>query len=147
MYPVHLNPNVQRTARRMLKGVSRVTLTAPLDYMDLIELLRRSYLVLTDSGGIQEEAPAFGKPVLILRRVTERPEAVAAGCARVIGEVTSQNILKAVRPLFEQPSAYRAMARVRNPFGDGRASWRIVQATRRFFGLSADVAEFVPGRS
>jgi len=129
VYPVHLNPNVQDPVREHLSGQERISLLPPLDYMSLIQLMRASTLILTDSGGIQEEAPSLGRPVLVLRDVTERPEAVEAGCARIVGTNESR-IVREARRLLEDETAYRRMAHVANPFGDGHASERIVDALR-----------------
>ncbi|MBI4369283.1 MAG: UDP-N-acetylglucosamine 2-epimerase (non-hydrolyzing) [Elusimicrobia bacterium] len=142
VYPVHLNPNVQATVRRILGGQKRIFLTAPAGYHDLVELIRRAYFIMTDSGGIQEEAPAFGKPVLILRRVTERPEAVMAGCARIVGRLSQANIYRHAAALLENTALYHRMARAHNPFGDGRASKRIRQATLRYFGYPSKISQF-----
>jgi UDP-N-acetylglucosamine 2-epimerase (non-hydrolysing) len=125
VYPVHLNPHVASTAARVLGGVPNVTLTAPLDYLGLVHLMRRSALILTDSGGIQEEAPTFGVPVLVLREVTERPEGVAAGVARVVGTERAA-IVAAARRLLDDPAERSAMARAASPYGDGHAARRIV---------------------
>jgi UDP-N-acetylglucosamine 2-epimerase (non-hydrolysing) len=127
VYPVHPNPNVKTVAYEMLSGVSRVHLLEPLDYASLVALLKRSTLVLTDSGGIQEEAPALGKPVLVLREETERPEAVEAGVAKLTG-TQEDTIIAEVGRLLEDPVAYAAMARSVSPYGDGRAAVRIVKA-------------------
>lgn len=126
VYPVHLNPNVQEPARAILAGHERISLIPPLDYVSLVHLIRRSTLILTDSGGIQEEAPTFGKPVLVLREITERPEAVQAGCARIVG-TDRRVIAEAAIELLTDRSAYDRMARIANPFGDGHASERIVR--------------------
>jgi UDP-N-acetylglucosamine 2-epimerase (non-hydrolysing) len=127
VYPVHPNPNVQGTVRRMLSGIPNVVLTEPLSYGDFVQLMSRAYLILTDSGGLQEEAPSLGIPVLVLREVTERPEGVAAGVVRLVG--TNENeIVKAAAELLEDPSAYGRMAKSVNPYGDGQASQRIVKA-------------------
>jgi UDP-N-acetylglucosamine 2-epimerase (non-hydrolysing) len=123
--PVHLNPNVQEPIRRLLQGVSHVTLLPPLDYLPMVQLMKRSALVLTDSGGIQEEAPAFGIPVLVLRDVTERPEGVEAGVLKLVGTDRSA-IVDAARQLLDDPAAYARMAKAVNPFGDGQAAGRIV---------------------
>ena len=131
VYPVHLNPNVQKPVRDILGGLSRIHLIAPLDYLPFIRLMERAYVILTDSGGIQEEAPALGKPVLVMRDVTERPEAVEAGTARLVG-TNPDTIVSATERLLGSAAAYRKMARVRNPFGDGRASIRITAELRRF---------------
>lgn len=127
MYPVHPNPNVRNPVREMLSGVDNIHLVEPLDYEPFIYLLNRAYLILTDSGGIQEEAPALGKPVLILRETTERREAVAAGTAKLVGPDATRIENECVH-LVEDDEAYRKMARVSEMYGDGRASERIVQA-------------------
>jgi UDP-N-acetylglucosamine 2-epimerase (non-hydrolysing) len=129
VYPVHLNPNVQDPVRSHLSNNERITLLPPLDYMSLVQLMRASTLILTDSGGIQEEAPSLGRPVLVLRDVTERPEAVEAGCSRLVGTNESR-IVREARRLLEDDAAYQRMAHVANPFGDGHASERIVDALR-----------------
>ncbi len=127
VYPVHLNPNVQRPVRASLEGIANVFLLPPLGYAPLVHLLKRAYLVLTDSGGLQEEAPSFGVPVLVLRETTERPEAVSAGTARLVG-TDPERILSETHRLLHDADAYEAMLQRSNPFGDGRASHRIVQA-------------------
>jgi UDP-N-acetylglucosamine 2-epimerase (non-hydrolysing) len=127
VYPVHLNPNVWEPVHRLLDGVPNITLTPPLDYLPLVHLMKRSYLVLTDSGGIQEEAPGLGVPVLVLREVTERPEAVEAGTVRVVGTDRERIVAEAVR-LLEDADAYTQMAHAVNPYGDGHAAERIVDA-------------------
>jgi UDP-N-acetylglucosamine 2-epimerase (non-hydrolysing) len=131
IYPVHLNPNVRNTVQQRLGSKERVHLTPPLKYFEFLSLLQRCYMVLTDSGGVQEEAPSFGKPVLVLRRVTERPEAAAAGLARVIG-TSHEVIMQEASHLLRNPSAYRAMTSASNPFGDGRAAQRIAEALARW---------------
>ncbi len=130
VYPVHLNPAVRQPVRRALGALARVRLTEPLSYRDLLRVLHRCHLVLTDSGGIQEEAPSFHKPVLVLREVTERPEAVEAGGARLVG-TDARRILRETRRLLTDPAVYRAMSTRRNPFGDGRAAERIVRILTR----------------
>jgi UDP-N-acetylglucosamine 2-epimerase (non-hydrolysing) len=127
VYPVHLNPNVDRPVRAALGGHPRVALLPPVGYVDLAALLERAHLVLTDSGGIQEEAPSFGKPVLVLREVTERPEGVAAGVAAVVG-TSEDGIVAETSRLLSDPAAYDRMASGGNPYGDGRASERIADA-------------------
>jgi UDP-N-acetylglucosamine 2-epimerase (non-hydrolysing) len=127
VYPVHLNPNVQATVIGALGSAPNVYLIQPQDYMGFVRLLQRATLVLTDSGGVQEEAPALGKPVLVMRDVTERPEAVQAGTARLVGTDTGA-IVCAVSLLLDDPNARAAFARSVNPYGDGRASSRIVAA-------------------
>lgn len=127
VYPVHLNPNVQEPAYCILKDVPGVTLTDPLDYLPLVHLMKHATLVLTDSGGIQEEAPGLGKPVLVLREVTERPEAVEAGTVHVVG-ANRARIVEWTRRLLDNPAEYSKMARAVNPYGDGHAAKRIVGA-------------------
>ncbi|UCC72697.1 MAG: UDP-N-acetylglucosamine 2-epimerase (non-hydrolyzing) [Gemmatimonadota bacterium] len=124
VYPVHPNPNVQRPARELLSGVPNFRLLEPLSYSDLVQVLSRSWLVFTDSGGIQEEAPSFRVPVLVLREVTERPEGVEAGVAKLVG-TSRESILGQGRLLLDDPEAHRRMASERNPYGDGRAGERI----------------------
>jgi UDP-N-acetylglucosamine 2-epimerase (non-hydrolysing) len=126
VYPVHLNPNVQKPVNDILAGLSNVILVAPIDYEPFVYLLKHSYLVLTDSGGIQEEAPSLGKPVLVMRDVTERPEAVAAGTVRLVG-AHRQRIVDNVRELLDSEASYHSMARAHNPYGDGHACGRIVE--------------------
>jgi UDP-N-acetylglucosamine 2-epimerase (non-hydrolysing) len=127
VYPVHPNPSVRGPVERLLAGRANVALLPPLDYLRFVRLLRRAWIVLTDSGGIQEEAPGLGKPVLVLRERTERPEAVEAGTARLVG-TSAARIVEEVDRLLDDPAAYAAMATARNPFGDGKAAARIVRA-------------------
>jgi UDP-N-acetylglucosamine 2-epimerase (non-hydrolysing) len=127
LYSVHPNPKAYEPARRLLQDEPRITLLPPQDYLTLVHLMKRSDLVLTDSGGIQEEAPSFGKPVLVLREVTERPEAVQAGTVKVVG-TSRERIVAEVTALMEDRAAYEKMARAINPYGDGQASRRIVSA-------------------
>lgn len=131
VYPVHLNPNIWGPVHRMLGDVPHITLMPPLDYLPLVHLMKHSYLVLTDSGGIQEEAPGLGKPVLVLREVTERPEAVEAGTVRVVGTDRERIVAETVR-LLEDTVAYQQMARAVNPYGDGHAAERIAEALVRW---------------
>ncbi len=127
VYPVHLNPNVQEPVYRLIGAVPNITLLPPMDYLPFVHLMKRAALILTDSGGLQEEAPGLGKPVLVLRRVTERPEGVQAGTVRLVGTDT-QTILAETRRLLEDRQAYQAMAQAVNPYGDGKAAQRIVRA-------------------
>ena len=127
VYPVHLNPNVQEPVNRILKDVEHITLLPPLDYLPLVHLMKRTTLILTDSGGIQEEAPAFGIPVLVMRETTERPEGVAAGTLRLVGTVTSRIVQETTR-LLDDPVQYSRMAKASNPYGDGHTAERIVEA-------------------
>jgi UDP-N-acetylglucosamine 2-epimerase (non-hydrolysing) len=126
-FPVHRNPNVLDPVSERLRGVPNVVLLEPLEYPAFIDLMRRSRLILTDSGGIQEEAPSLGKPVLVLRDSTERPEAVEAGTVRLVGPHTDRIIAETQR-LLDDSEAYAEMAKVQNPYGDGRAASRIVTA-------------------
>lgn len=129
VYPVHLNPQVQVPVRSLLADLGNVHLIAPLDYEPFVYLLKHAYLVLTDSGGIQEEAPSLGKPVLVMREVTERPEAVDAGTVRLVG-ANRQRIIDQVSELLEDEASYRAMSRAHNPYGDGQACERIIRVLR-----------------
>jgi UDP-N-acetylglucosamine 2-epimerase (non-hydrolysing) len=124
VYPVHLNPNVQEPVNRILGGVDAVHLVAPLDYLPFVRLMARADLILTDSGGIQEEAPSLGKPVLVLRDTTERPEAVEAGTVRLVG-TDADAIVTQASQLLDDPDAHARMARAHNPYGDGKAAGRI----------------------
>lgn len=126
VYPVHLNPHVQEPVNRILRGTPHVHLLPPIDYLPLVHLMKRAKIVLTDSGGIQEEAPGFGIPVLVMREVTERPEGVQAGTARLIGTDTAL-IVSEARKLLDDPAEYLQMAQAVNPYGDGHAAERIVQ--------------------
>jgi len=126
-YPVHLNPNVWNPVHKLLGDVPEIILTPPIEYLPLVHIMKRSYLVLTDSGGIQEEAPAFGKPVLVLRNVTERPEAVEAGTVEVIG-TDRERVFQSVGELLENEDRYEKMSKALNPYGDGKAAKRIVGA-------------------
>jgi len=130
VYPVHLNPNVREAAHELLGGVERVNLVDPVAYADMIRLMSRCYLILTDSGGLQEEAPSFHKPVLILRETTERPEVVEAGAAKIVG-TSSQRIIEEASALLSDPRRYAAMSDVENPFGDGHAAQRIVSIVQQ----------------
>ena len=125
VYPVHLNPNVQEPVHRIMGGIERIHLIDPLEYELFVYLMNKSFLILTDSGGIQEEAPSLGKPVLVMREVTERPEAVEAGTAKLVGS-QRERIISETQKLLEHPEEYQKMANVKNPFGDGKAAHRIV---------------------
>lgn len=130
LYPVHPNPNVHDVAHEMLGSVSNIRLCSPLDYAPFIAALKRAYLVISDSGGVQEEAPALGKPVLVLRDETERPEAVEMGVVRLVGPHEERIVTEAQR-LLDDPAAYRSMARGVSPYGDGKAAGRIVEILAR----------------
>jgi UDP-N-acetylglucosamine 2-epimerase (non-hydrolysing) len=126
-YPVHLNPNIHDPVHRLLGGVPNISLLSPLDYLPLVYLMQRCYLVLTDSGGIQEEAPGLGVPVLVLREKTERPEGIEAGTVRLVGSRTERIVAETIR-LLDDPAAYQHMAQAVNPYGDGHAADYIVEA-------------------
>ena len=132
VFPVHKNPKVRQVVREELGDVDRVTLIDPLDYEPFANLMAKSYLILTDSGGIQEEAPALGKPVLVLRDTTERPEAVDAGTVRLVG-TDKEAVYEAAYELLHSEAAYKTMSNSVNPYGDGKASERILQALRHEF--------------
>ena len=132
LYPVHLNPQVQDPVRKMLRGLPNILLFPPVDYLSMVYLLERCYLVLTDSGGLQEEAPSFGRPVLVTRETTERPEGVEAGTAVLVGTNYSK-IVKEVSLLLDDETAYMKMSQAHNPFGDGNASMRITDALLSWF--------------
>jgi UDP-N-acetylglucosamine 2-epimerase (non-hydrolysing) len=127
VYPVHLNPNAQEPVHRLLRDTPHITLLPPLDHLPLVQLMKHARLILTDSGGIQEEAPAFGIPVLVMRETTERPEGIDAGALKLVGSDPA-HILKEASRLLDEPSAYAEMARATNPYGDGHAAERIVKA-------------------
>ena len=129
VYPVHLNPNVQQPVNALLAGLPNVHLIAPLDYEPFVYLLKHSHIVLTDSGGIQEEAPSLGKPVLVMRDVTERPEAIEAGTVRLVG-ADRNRIVANVAELLDNQVSYAAMSRAHNPYGDGKACERIIAVLR-----------------
>lgn len=127
VYPVHLNPNVQEPVNRILKGVPHITLLPPLDYLPMVHLMKRAAIILTDSGGIQEEAPAFGIPVLVMRETTERPEGIDAGILKLVGTDRKVIVREATR-LLDDETAYASMAKAANPYGDGHAAERIIDA-------------------
>jgi len=129
--PVHRNPNVIGTAQRLLAGLPNVVLLEPLPYISFVDLMRRSYLILTDSGGIQEEAPSLGKPVLVLREKTERPEAVEAGTVKLVG-TNEEAIVREVTLLLDDQAEYERMTAIHNPYGDGRACKRIADVMANF---------------
>lgn len=140
VYPVHLSPVVQECARRNLGDLDRVHLIEPLDVEQMHNLMARSYCILTDSGGLQEEAPAMGKPVLVLRRETERPEAIEAGTVKLAG-VETEDILRLTRELLDSEEIYQSMAKAVNPYGDGNACRRIADAIEWHFGLRSERPE------
>jgi UDP-N-acetylglucosamine 2-epimerase (non-hydrolysing) len=133
VYPVHPNPNVQDPVNRILSQSKNIHLIAPLGYVEFVDLMRRSYLLITDSGGVQEEGPSLGKPILVLRSKTERPEAVTAGTVRLVGSDNAQ-IVEQTRLLLDDSENYTSMARVHNPYGDGQACARIRDVIHSFYG-------------
>ena len=139
VYPVHLNPNVQEPVNRTLKGLDNVHLIEPQDYLPFVYLMKRSYLILTDSGGIQEEAPSLGKPVLCMRDTTERPAAVKAGTVRLVG-TCDDTIVRETTRLLDDQLAYQVMSHASNPYGDGKASHRILEAV---LGRDASMSMFI----
>lgn len=135
VFPVHKNPKVRETVNSVLGGLSRVKLVDPLDYEPFVNLMNKAYLVLTDSGGLQEEAPSLGKPVLVLRDTTERPEAVEAGTVRMVG-TDKQTIYDVSKILLENDNEYDKMANAVNPYGDGKACSRITEGILYYFGIN-----------
>jgi len=131
VYPVHRNPNVAGPVERMLGGEPAILLCEPLEYVPFVDLMRRAYLLITDSGGIQEEGPSLGKPVLVMREKTERPEAIAAGTARLTGTDPDRIVAETER-LLDNPAEYERRSRIHNPYGDGRASTRIRDVIRSY---------------
>ena len=130
VYPMHLNPNVRDPVNRLLKGLPNIYLIEPLEYLPFVYLMSKSYIILTDSGGIQEEAPSLGKPVLVMRDTTERPEAIAAGTVRLVG-TDVQKIITNVSQLLEDHDVYEKMSKSHNPYGDGNACKRIIAALKQ----------------
>ena len=144
VYPVHLSPAVQEAAKDILSSHERIHLIEPLDVLDFHNLASRSYFIMTDSGGVQEEAPSLGKPVLVLRDTTERPEGVRVGTLKLVG--TDPNRVKeAMTALLTDEKLYKDMSQAPNPYGDGKASERIVQAIQHYYGLTEAVSEFREG--
>lgn len=144
VYPVHLSPAVQEAANDILAGYDRIHLIEPLDVLDFHNLASRSYFIMTDSGGVQEEAPSLGKPVLVLRDTTERPEGVRAGTLKLVG-TNPARVKEAMTALLTDETLYRQMSQAPNPYGDGRASERIVQSIQQYFGVATSVSEFKRG--
>jgi UDP-N-acetylglucosamine 2-epimerase (non-hydrolysing) len=140
VYPVHMNPNVRSTVNSLLQNIDRIHLTEPLDYLTFVSLLQRCFLVLTDSGGIQEEAPTFGKPVLVLRKLTERPEASQFGMAKIIG-MSREGIVNETSHLLNDADAYQEMSEGENPYGDGHSSARIVESVARWYAKKTPLLE------
>ena len=145
VYPVHLSPAVQEAAKDILAGHDRIHLIEPLDVLDFHNLASRSYFIMTDSGGVQEEAPSLGKPVLVLRDTTERPEGVRAGTLKLVG-TDPVRVKEAMAAILTDETLYRQMSQAPNPYGDGRASERIVQSIQQYFGAVTSVSEFKGGK-
>ena len=145
VYPVHLSPAVQEAANDILAGHDRIHLIEPLDVLDFHNLASRSYFIMTDSGGVQEEAPSLGKPVLVLRDTTERPEGVRAGTLKLVG-TDPVRVKEAMAAILTDETLYRQMSQAPNPYGDGRASERIVQSIQQYFGAETSVSEFKGGK-
>lgn len=146
VYPVHLSPAVQEAAKEILGDHDRIHLIAPLDVFDFHNLASRSYFIMSDSGGVQEEAPSLGKPVLVLRDTTERPEGVKAGTLKLVG-TDPERVKEEMTALLTDPDLYQKMSSTRNPYGDGKASERIVQAIQHYYGLVEVVSEFIEGEN
>lgn len=146
VYPVHLSPAVQEAAKDILGDHDRIHLIAPLDVFDFHNLASRSYFIMSDSGGVQEEAPSLGKPVLVLRDTTERPEGVKAGTLKLVG-TDPERVKEEMTALLTDHDLYQKMASARNPYGDGKASERIVQAIQHYYGLVEVVSEFIEGEN
>lgn len=144
VYPVHLSPAVQEAAKDILAGHDRIHLIEPLDVLDFHNLASKSYFIMTDSGGVQEEAPSLGKPVLVLRDTTERPEGVRTGTLKLVG-TDPVCVKEAMAALLTDETLYKKMSQAPNPYGDGRASERIVQAILHYFGMAESVSEFKEG--
>jgi UDP-N-acetylglucosamine 2-epimerase (non-hydrolysing) len=144
IFPVHLNPIVQDVVFPILNDQPNVTLSDPFDYLDFVNVMSKSYLILTDSGGVQEEGPRFGIPVLVLRSVTERPDAVDYGTAKLVG-LDEEKIFNTAVQLIDNKTEYERMANATNPYGDGRSAWRTIKILKNFFGFSTEVVEeFIP---
>ena len=146
VYPVHLSPAVQEAAKDILGDHDHIHLIAPLDVFDFHNLASRSYFIMSDSGGVQEEAPSLGKPVLVLRDTTERPEGVKAGTLKLVG-TDPERVKEEMTALLTDPDLYQKMSSARNPYGDGKASERIVQAIQHYYGLVDVVSEFIEGEN
>jgi UDP-N-acetylglucosamine 2-epimerase (non-hydrolysing) len=144
LFPVHLNPVVRDVVYPILKNIPNVYLIEPLDYLDFVNVMSKSYLILTDSGGVQEEGPHFGVPILVLRYVTERPDAVDYGTVKLVG-LEEEDIYKAALQLIENPAEYKKMATAVNPYGDGLSSERTIKIIKNYFEMAREtVNEFVP---
>jgi UDP-N-acetylglucosamine 2-epimerase (non-hydrolysing) len=143
VYPVHLNPNVRKTVFRILGNQEKIHLLDPLSYEPFVEAMAKSFLIITDSGGIQEEGPSLGKPILVFRKVTERPEGLVTGGVKLVG-LERENVFNEASRLLDDPAAYKGMIAEYNPYGDGNAARRIVQAIRYHFGVGERPEDFKP---
>ena len=144
IFPVHLNPTVRDAVNPILRDITNVSLIEPLDYLDFVNIMSKSYLILTDSGGVQEEGPHFGIPILVLRYVTERPDAIEFGTVKLVG-LDEEKIYNTALQLIENPAEYTKMANAVNPYGDGLSSDRTIKIIKNYFGLSNEVIEeFIP---
>ena len=142
-YPVHLNPNVRKTVFEILANQERIHLLDPLPYEPFVEAMAKSYMIITDSGGIQEEGPSLKKPILVFRKVTERPEGLSTGGVKLLG-LEKENVFREASRLLEDPEAYQSMIANHNPYGDGFAAERIVQAILHYSGLGPRPQDFIP---
>jgi UDP-N-acetylglucosamine 2-epimerase len=142
VYAVHLNPNVRKTVHKILSDRERIHLLEPLTYETFVEAMSRSHLIITDSGGVQEEGPSLRKPILVFRKVTERPEGLSTGGVKLVGLERQAIVMEASR-LLEDPEAYRAMTADHNPYGDGNAAGRITRAIKYYFGMEERPEDFI----
>ena len=140
IFPMHLNPVVRDTVMPILKDLQNISLIEPLDYLDFVNLMAKCYLIFTDSGGVQEEGPHFGIPILVLRYVTERPDAVDFGTVKLVG-LDENTIFNTAVELIENETEYKKMANAVNPYGDGKASLRTVSIIKNYFGLTHDIID------
>jgi UDP-N-acetylglucosamine 2-epimerase (non-hydrolysing) len=144
VFPVHLNPIVRDVVYPLLKDLPNALLIEPLDYLDFVNIMAKSFLILTDSGGVQEEGPHFGIPILVLRYVTERPDAISYGTVKLVG-LDEQTIYDAALKLIKDPDEYSKMANAVNPYGDGFSSERTVKIIKNYFGFTNEIVdEFIP---
>jgi UDP-N-acetylglucosamine 2-epimerase (non-hydrolysing) len=143
VYPIHLNPNVRKTVFDSLANQERINLLDPLPYEPFVEAMEKAHLIITDSGGIQEEVPSLRKPILVFRKVTERPEGIAAGGVKLVG-LERENVVREVSYLLEDSEAYQKMVASHNPYGDGNAGQRIVQAILHYFDRADHPEDFRP---
>ena len=146
LFPVHMNPVVREVVYPILQNIPNVHLIEPLDYLDFVNIMAKSYLIFTDSGGVQEEGPHFGIPILVLRSVTERPDAVDFGTVKLVG-LSEENIYNTAVQLIDNPGEYNKMANAINPYGDGLSAERTIRIIKNYFGFTNEVVEeFIPHR-